>query len=198
MNDLLVPEIIKCVSSNLTQKVLWAVSQNWATLVWGTKISTRSKAKTSEGSAWKNPQHALMGLKEFTPWWCGGGPWRVESGGMQWTNWTWRRAKLRVTRDQTHTRILGWSGEPMEEDLLWTSGRGSANPSRSSKGASLLCLWSGGRGPGGRWALGEQERRVEWKHSKWRRVEGDGGRDGADYVRQREREREREQACEDR
>lgn len=35
------------------------------------------------------------------------------------------KSQTRVIRDQTHTRILGWK-EPVEEDLLWTLGRGSA------------------------------------------------------------------------
>lgn len=40
---------------------------------------------------------------------------------------------------------IGLEGEPVEEDLLWTSGRGSANTSRDSKGASLTPLPLKGR-----------------------------------------------------
>lgn len=184
MNDPLTPEVIKWVSSVLTLKEFWTPSKNWATLFQGAKITTGSKAKTSEGLGLKEPQHARMELRELTSYWCGG---RVRER-------TCSRDKLKVIRDQTHSKILSLRWSMSRKTCSRLRERAFQTPPELERGCcsihtvlSLLLKWR--QGVGSKWALGEQERWISWKHSEPTVFERDGGRDGTDYMRQRTTER---------
>lgn len=153
MNDPLTPEVIKSVSSVLTLKEFWTPSQNWATLFQGTKITTGSKAKTSEGLALKEPQPARMGLRELTSYWCGG----------RGRERTCRRDKLKVIRDQPHSKILSWRWSMSRKTCSRLQEGAFQTPPELERGCCsihrvLSLPLKKRREVGSKWALGEQKR----------------------------------------